>query len=295
MSHNHSHHVFGSSFKLFFVLIFNLIITVVEFLGGLFSNSLALLSDSFHNFTDTVAIALTFLGIKVSQKDKDKKKTYGYKRAQIIIAFVNSLVLILVCLYLLYEGIYKIISPTEVKSSLMLIIAIIGFVANLLSVLLLREESSSSLNIRSSYLHLFSDTLSSVGVIIGALVMKFFNIYFVDGLVTIMISLYIIYETFSIFKKSIDIFMQGSSLDYSKIRDRIILINGIKNIHHMHSWMLDENTLHFEAHVKLDDLKLSDVHKIYQEIEEILENEFSVSHITIQPEFIGCTDNICGE
>ena len=295
MSHNHSHHVFGSSFKLFFVLIFNLIITVVEFLGGLFSNSLALLSDSFNNFTVTVAIALTFLGIKVSQKDKDKKKTYGYKRAQIIIAFVNSLVLILVCLYLLYEGIYKIISPTEVKSSLMLIIAIIGFVANLLSVLLLREESSSSLNIRSSYLHLFSDTLSSVGVIIGALVMKFFNIYFVDGLVTIMISLYIIYETFSIFKKSVDIFMQGSSLDYSKIRDRIILINGVKDIHHMHSWMLDENTLHFEAHIKLDDLKLSDVHKIYQEIEEILENEFSVSHITIQPEFIGCTDNICGE
>ncbi|HOJ50748.1 MAG TPA: cation diffusion facilitator family transporter [Spirochaetota bacterium] len=295
--HKHEHDIEKnvSRKNIIFVLIFNIIITVSELVGGIISNSLALLSDSFHNFTDTIAIFLTYIGIFIASKEKNKRKTYGYKRAEIIISFLNSLFLIIVSLYLIYEGIKKIIYPEEIKTYLMLIIAVIGFLGNFFSVLLLKSNTHS-LNVKSSYLHLLSDTLSSVGVILSGLIIMLFDIKIFDGLITVLISLYIIYEAFSIFKKSIDIFMQSSAdIDYDDIKKRISYIQGVKGIHHIHSWLLDDNTIHFEAHLQMSDMKLSEAEALLREVEKILKDEYKIEHITLQQEVFVCEDLSCGE
>lgn len=277
------------SIKIFLVLILNLLITIFEILGGILSKSLSLISDSFHNFADSLSILLSYIGIKISLKPKDLKKTYGYKRGEIVIAFINSLFLILICLYLIYNGIKRFFTPEIIDANVMFFVSIVGFFGNLFSIILLKKEQKESLNIKSSYLHLFSDTLSSVGVIIGSIFIRFFKIYFIDSILTIIIAFYIIYESFKIFLDSLKIFMQSSAdIDYYNIKEEIEKIEGIKDIHHMHSWLLDEKTIHFEAHIELEDMMLSDVQKIFIKVEKILKEKFNISHVTLQPEINKC-------
>ena len=200
--HNHDHNVIPeqniSGKKLIFVIILNFIITISEIIGGLLSSSLALLSDSLHNFGDTISIVLSWLAIRISKKAKDKNKTYGYKRAQIIVAFLNSQFLLIISILLLVEATKKIIAPSKINTSIMLPIAIIGFLANFISILLLHKDSNHSLNIKSSYLHLLSDSLSSIGVIIGAILISIFKIYFIDAIITYVVAIYIGIESFKI-------------------------------------------------------------------------------------------------
>jgi cobalt-zinc-cadmium efflux system protein len=301
--HNHKHHIHFDDInqrkigiKLGFIFGLNLTITIVELVGGFLSNSLALISDSLHNFGDTLSILISYLGFKISGKPKDFKRTFGYKRAQIISAFINSIILIFICFFLFIEGIKKIRNPEIIESNLMLIVAIVGFLGNFFSILLLNKEKGKTLNFRSSYLHLLSDTFSSIGVIIAAFIIKYFNLYFIDGILTIIISLYIIYEAYEIFKRSLDIFMQSSAnLNYYEIKDEIEKINGIIDIHHIHSWLLDENTIHFEAHIELNDMMLSDAQVISNKVEKILKEKFNISHTTLQIETKKCCEkNIVG-
>lgn len=288
MSNNHKN---ISSSKLFIVIFLNLIITIAEIIGGIISKSLALLSDSFHNLSDTLAIILSYIANLISKKPANVKKTFGYKRIEIIVAFLNSSALLLISIYLIVEAIKRFKNPEIINSNLMLIIAIIGLIGNFLSILLLKKDSDKNLNIKSSFLHLLGDTISSIGVIIGAILIKFFNILFLDPVLTILISLYIIKEAIVIILKTFDILMQSSPpLDYEEIKRKIENIEGVKNIHHIHCWMMDEKTIHFEAHIDTDNLLLSDVEKIYFQIEEIMKKDYYIDHITIQPEINKCCD-----
>ncbi|MCL5772070.1 MAG: cation diffusion facilitator family transporter [Actinobacteria bacterium] len=291
--HNgHSHDISNlSGKKIFWVTILNAVITIAEIFGGIISGSLALVSDSMHNLSDTISIALSYFANKIAQKPKNAKKTYGYKRAEILAAFFNSTVLFAISLFLIYEAYKRFKSPEIIDGSLMIIIAAIGLVANLISVYLLEKGSHSNLNIKSSYLHLLSDTISSVGVIIGGIVIKLWKITWIDPVITILISLYILKETWRILVKAIDILMQSSApIDYDKIKKEIEKIDKVKNIHHVHSWMVNENTINFEAHIDLEDMKLSEAEKIYEKIEHILKTRYGISHVTIQAEFDKCED-----
>ncbi len=288
--HTHSHDITNiSGKKIFWVTVLNLVITVAEVIGGLVSGSLALLSDSMHNLSDTLAIALSYLANKISGKPKNIKKTFGYKRAEIIAAFINSFVLFIISFWLIFEAYKRFKSPEIIDGNLMLVVAVIGLVANLVSVYLLEKDSHNNLNIKSSYLHLISDTVSSIGVIIGGIVIKVWHIAWVDPLITLIISLYIIKQSWNILKKSIDIFMQGSpDLDYEAIKHDIESIVMVKNIHHIHAWMMNEKTIHFEAHIDVEDMKVSAIQKIYCQIEYVLKEHYGISHITIQPEVDKC-------
>jgi len=288
--HTHSHDVANiSGKKIFWVTMLNIIITVVEIFGGIFSGSLALLSDSMHNLSDTFSIILSYSANKISKKPKDKKKTFGYKRAEILAAFINAGVLFVISIWLIYEAYKRLRKPEIIDSNLMLIVAVIGLIANFISVYLLEKDSHDNMNIKSSYLHLIGDTVSSIGVILGGIFIKYFNIIWIDPLITLFISIYIIRETWKILQKSINIFMQASpNLDYEKIKKDIKNINKVKNLHHVHAWMLNEKTIHFEAHIDFEDMKLSEVEKIYNEIEHILKEEYGINHITIQPEVDRC-------
>ncbi|MGE3063544.1 MAG: cation diffusion facilitator family transporter [bacterium] len=290
--HTHSHDAKNySAAKLLMVILLNAIITIVEIIGGIISGSLALLSDSLHNFSDTVSIVLSYFALKISHKNKSIKKTYGYKRAEVLVAFVNSSVLMALSFFLIFEAYKRFKNPQHIETGLMIFVAAVGLIANFISVFLLKKDSKESMNIKSSYLHLLSDTISSVGVILGGLAMMFFNVKWIDPLITFLISVYIIKETWTIIKQSVDILMQSSAdLDYDDIKLKIENIEGVKNIHHVHTWMSNENTLYFEAHIEIDDMLISKADKIVETIEHLLKEDFKVSHTTIQIETNVCTD-----
>ncbi|MEO0281315.1 MAG: cation diffusion facilitator family transporter [candidate division WOR-3 bacterium] len=287
--HDHKKEIDSINLKFIASIILNLLITLLEIVGGFLSGSLMLLSDSLHNFADTLSLLLSLFAIKISTKEKNKRKTFGYKRAEILVSLFNSFFLLITSFFLIWESVKRFIKPEIINTNILLFVSIIGFLGNLISVFILHKDSSKSLNIRSSYLHLLSDTLSSIAVIIGALFIKFHKIYSVDSVLTFLISSYIIFQTYSIFKKSIDILMQSSvELDYDSIKQDIEKIDGVKNIHHVHTWMTNETTFYFEAHVELEDMMLSQTCKIMEKIETLLKEKYGITHTTIQFETNKC-------
>jgi len=294
MGHHHHHHdPQGENRSLLLATLLNVLITVVEIIGGIMSNSLALLSDAIHNLGDTLAILLAYIAGKVSKRKSNERKTFGYKRIEILAAFFNALVLIGISVFLVYEAIQRFSDPEPIKGLLMMIVALLGLLFNLAAVILLKKHSSSSLNIRSAYLHLLGDTLSSFAVIIGGILIYFFNIYWIDPLITILISLYIVRETWVVFRDSSNILMMATpeGLDVQKITDELMQIEGVSNIHHVHLWGLSEDKFHFECHVDLmEDLAISKTESIKKEMGEILKNSFGIDHLTVQFEYGSCDD-----
>lgn len=295
--HNHSearhtHEVSNlSGRKIFWVTLLNATVTIAEIAGGLISGSLSLLSDAVHNLSDTIAIALSYFANKIAQKPKDAKRTFGYKRAEILSAFINSTVLMAISIILIFEAIKRLKSPESINGTLMIAVALVGLVANFVSVYLLEKDSHENLNIKSSYLHLLSDTVSSIGVLAGGIAIKFWGIVWIDPLITVLISLYILKETWHVIRTTVSILMQSSApLDYNAIKNDIEKIDNVKNIHHVHSWMIDEKTIYFEAHIDMEDMQLSEIEKIYDKIEHLLKEHYGVSHVTLQPEVDKCCD-----
>ncbi|MDW7739040.1 MAG: cation diffusion facilitator family transporter [Bacillota bacterium] len=277
--------------KIFWVVLLNAAITVAEFIGGLLSGSLALMSDAAHNLSDTVAIALSYFANRIAQKPKDPRMTFGYKRAEILAAFINSSVLLAISVMLIYEAIKRFSTPEPIDSTLMITVAFIGLLANLLSVFILEKDSRNNLNIKSSYLHLISDTVSSVGVITGGIAIRIWGIVWIDPLVTVFISFFIINKAWVVIRKTVDILMQSSAeLDYEAIKAGVENIAGVKNIHHVHSWMSNEKTIYFEAHIDMEDMQLCEAEKIYDEIEQYLIENHGISHVTLQAEVDKCCE-----
>ena len=290
MGNKHHHHSndYSSDKSLLFVTFLNVFITVVEIIGGLMANSLALLSDALHNLSDTIAILLAYIARKVSRRDSNEKKTFGYKRIEILAAFFNALVLIGISVFLVYEGINRFYNPEPIKGLLMMVVASAGLVFNLIAVLILKKHSGSSLNIRSAYLHLMGDTLSSFSVIIGGVLIYFFDVYWVDPVITILISIYIIKETWDVFRQSANILMQATppGMDLKKIIQDLEQIKGIANIHHVHIWGLSDQEFHFECHTDLEkDLSVSETSGVREEMEQILGEKYHIGHLTVQFEF----------
>ncbi|KNZ43391.1 cation diffusion facilitator family transporter [Acetobacterium bakii] len=296
-AHNHQeaeHKHDGSNLsgkKIFWVTVLNATITLAEIIGGILSGSLALLSDAIHNLSDTVAIALSYVANKIAQKPKNAKKTFGYKRAEILAAFINASVLLALSIVLIVEAFKRWQSPEIINGTLMIIVASIGLVANFISVFLLEKDSHENLNIKSSYLHLISDTVSSVGVVIGGIAIKLWGIVWIDPLITVLISLYIIRETFHVIKTTVNILMQSSAtLDYEGIKISIEKMDKVKNIHHVHSWMTNEKTIYFEAHIDIEDMQLSEAEKVCEKIEQFLKENYGINHVTLQAEVDKCCD-----
>ena len=269
----------------------NATITIAEVVGGILSGSLALLSDAVHNLSDTIAIALSYFANRIAQKPKDPKRSYGYKRAEILSAFINSSVLLSISIVLIYEAFKRLKAPESINGTLMIIVAFIGLVANLVSVYLLKSDSKENLNIKSSYLHLLSDTVSSVGVLVGGVAIRLWGVLWIDPLITVLISLYILKETWKVIRTTVDILMQSSAiLDYEAIKSDIERIDKVKNIHHVHTWMINEKTIYLEAHIDMEDMRLSEVENVYRKIEQCLKDDHGISHVTLQAEVNQCRD-----
>jgi cobalt-zinc-cadmium efflux system protein len=290
-SHGHSHFPSGGKKRMLFTVGLNLIITIAEIIGGLMANSLALLSDALHNLSDTAALFIAWVAMKISGRESTERMTFGYRRIEILAALFNSVVLIGISIFLIYESIHRFRNPEPVEGSIMFWVALIGLAANLLSVVILHKNKSANLNIRAAYLHLLGDTLSSVVVIAGGLLILFFDIYWVDPLVTVLISLYIAKETYSVLRETIDILMQSAppGLDAAEIKQELEKFEEVDNIHHIHLWSLDDRSVHFECHCDIgENVRISRADEIRQKLENFLLEKFDIQHVTIQIEY-----NIC--
>jgi len=276
--------------RLIFTIILNLIITTAQIVGGIISGSLALISDAIHNLSDSVSVILAWFAQVLSRKPSTLKSTFGYKRAEILAAFINSIALIAISVYLIFEAIERLLHPQPVDAKWMFWLGLLGLIANGISVLILEREKNKNINIKAAYLHLVGDALTSLAVIAGAVLIWFFNIIWVDAVVTIIIGFYLLIHTWKLLKESVTILMQmtPSEIDIAKIETRLIQIEGLQNVHHIHVWNLTDKLMHFECHLNLEhDLQVSETGQIFEKVKTILHDEFDIEHVTIQFEFGG--------
>jgi len=290
--HSHAHHHGDLKGRNLLITIFlNILITTSQVIGGLISGSLALLSDALHNFSDVISLIISYIANKLSKKRASTNKTFGYKRAEIIAAFVNAATLIVVAVLLIVESIKRFQNPQEIESDLVIWLSLLGILANGYSVLLLKKDAEKNMNMRSAYLHLFTDMMASVAVLIGGLLMKFYEIYWIDSVLTFAIAIYLIIMGYQLLRDSIRVLMLFTPEDI-QVKEIVILINkleGIKSMHHVHIWQLNEEEIHLEAHIDFEeDIKLSTFDIILEDIEKLLYKEFQINHINIQPEFKKC-------
>ena len=290
--HNHSHdHGDLKGRNLLISILLNILITASQVVGGIVSGSLALLSDALHNFSDVLSLIISYVANKLSKKEASANKTFGYKRAEIIAAFVNASTLMVVAILLIIEAIKRFQHPEEIESNLVIWLSLLGILANGFSVLLLKKDSHTNMNMRSAYLHLLTDMMASVAVLVGGLLMKFFQVFWVDSVLTLIIGLYLIYMGYDLLRSSTRVLMLFTP-DEVKIKEivaAVIQIPSVKNMHHIHVWQLNEEELHLEAHIDFDeDIKLSEFDAILNTIEELLYHDFEINHVNIQPEFGKC-------
>ncbi len=274
-------------------MILNFVITAVQIVGGILSGSLALISDALHNFSDGISIIISYIALKLKNKDNSHRHTFGLKRAEILAAVINASVLIVIYVFLFYESVLRFMQPQKIEAGIMSAVALIGLIADIIGTMLLKRDSASSLNIRSSYMHLLSDSVSSVAVIAGGLAIAVWNTVWIDPLLTILIGIYIVRESYGILSEAIHVLMEGAPPDISLeiIKNEVEKFNGVEDIHHIHLWTVGDNDIHLEAHVNVNDMKISESDKLRGEIEKVLESKFGIHHITLQFECNQCTEN----
>lgn len=298
MSHGHRHehphvHAQVEGKNLVISILLNVLITLAQVIGGLLSGSLSLLSDALHNFSDVLSLFVSYVANVLSNKEASLGKTFGYKRAEIIAAFVNSATLIVVAIILIKEAVERFIHPQEVESHLVIWLSLLGILANGFSVFLIKKDADSNMNMKSAYLHLLTDMMASVAVLAGGLLMKFYAVYWVDPALTLVIALYLIYMGYSLLKDSTKVLMlfTPNQININSIVEVIGKIEPIDNVHHLHLWQLNENQIHLEAHVDFtEDITLSRFDSILEQIHEELYHNFGINHVNIQPEFGRCDD-----
>ncbi len=284
--HIHKHEVEGKN--LFYSILLNLIITIAQLIGGVISGSLALISDALHNFSDVLTLGFSLFANKLSRRKASINQTFGYKRAELIAAFINAITLVIVALFLTYGAIERLFNIHPIKSGLVIWLALLGIAVNGFSVLLLQKDAEHNLNMKSAYLHLLTDMMASVAVLIGGLLIKFFNWYWVDSVLTIFIAIYLIYVGVDLIISATKMLMlfTPDHIDIKEIVREVHKVPGVSKLHHIHVWHLNDEELHLEAHLDCsEDLKMSEFNELLHEVEHVLFDKFQINHINIQPEF----------
>lgn len=295
-NHGHAHHDHGDlkGRNLGIAILLNIGITLAQVIGGIVSGSLALLSDAMHNFSDVLALIISWFASKLSSRKQTAKQTFGYKRAEILAALFNAISLVVIAFFLLKEAVQRISEPQDIESGLVMILGGLSILLNGLSVLLVKNDAKDNINMRSAYLHLLSDMVSSFAVVLGGLAMYLWDIPWIDSVLSIAIALYLVYSSWGLVKESVRILMQFAPvhINMDEIHEKIKALEEIENMHHVHIWQLDDKQINFEAHISFrNDLALSDVNKILHKLEHMLHDDFDINHVTLQPELNGFCDD----
>jgi cobalt-zinc-cadmium efflux system protein len=268
--------------------VLNVCITAAQIVGGLISGSLALLSDALHNFTDVVSLFISFIASYFSNKEASQNKTFGYKRAEIIAAFINASSLIVIAFILIFEAVDRFFAPETIDATLVIWLSIVAILGNGFSVWILHSDSKNNINIRSSYFHMLTDLMASVAVLVGGLLMYFYQLFWVDAVLTALIAIYLLVVGFQLVKKSFEILMlfTPNHINVKKLVNQVNELPKVKQMHHVHIWQLNDDEVHLEAHIDFEeDIRMSVFDHVLEQIEAIAVSEYGINHINIQPEF----------
>lgn len=287
--HDHSHAVVteGNAKKLGFALALTTIFLIIEIVAGFITQSLALLSDAAHMFTDAAALAIALVAIKIAKRPADDKRTFGYQRFEILAALFNACMLFVVAIYILYEAYQRLSQPPEIQSLGMLSVAIIGLVINLISMRILFSSSKDSLNVKGAYLEVLSDALGSVGVIVGALIIYFTGWMWVDTLIAVLIGFWVLPRTWILLKQSINILLEGvpEEIDIEKLRNDLLELDGVESIHQLKVWAITSKNVHLTVHLYAPHANRN---QLYQNALEMLTHEHGITEVTLQIEEDPC-------
>lgn len=286
MAHNHSHQHNSSTKNIKVAFFLNFAFTIIEFIGGIYTNSLAITSDALHDLGDSLSLGLSWYFQKKSKQKPSKTYTYGYKRFSLLGAIINSIVLLIGSIYIISEAIPRIINPQEADAKGMMYFAILGIIVNGAAVFQLKK--GTSINERVVALHLMEDVLGWVAVLVASIVMQFYNVPILDPILSLLITCYVLYNVFVNGKESIRIVLQGTPKEISTaaIKEKILTFEAIKNVHDCHLWTMDGEYNVFTIHVilKIDEIKVSETATIKKQLRKMLHNEFELEHITIEIE-----------
>ncbi len=281
--------------RLFFVFSINFFIALVEIFGGLTSRSNALLSDALHNLQDALSQLLALVAIIISEKGKSSRYTFGFKRFEIIAALLNAIAISVISANMIIGGFRRLFHPEVIIFDVMLAVSVFGLFGNLLSIAIIHRHVDESLNVKSSFLHLLGDTFSSLGVVIGAIAIRIFKIYWLDGLISALIAVFIIKEAIGVITESFRVILQGAPFRVDEVEISRLLseVEGVKGVHHVHVWSLKDGEIFFEAHVEVEDMPVGQTQVIHDKINRILSEKLGVSHTTLQFESFHCDNKTC--
>jgi len=281
--HNHHHHEHSNSKSLLIVLCITAIYMVAEFVGGYFTNSLALTADAGHMLGDVGALGLSFFAIWLSSKKAPIEKTYGYYRAEIFAAFINGITLVFIALAIIYEAYYRITIAQKIDAVTMTIIAVGGLLVNIVGAWVLHSGSKENLNIKGAFLHVIGDLLGSIGAIVAGILVYGWHLYLADPIVSVVIAVLVLYSSINITNSAVQILMESAPkhIDIQGVKDSICQINGVLNVHDLHVWSINLKSVSLSVHVVAE---LKDYERILCEINNMLKEKFNIQHSTTQIE-----------
>ena len=275
---------------LYVTLFLTLFFALMELFGGLFSNSLSLVGDSFHMFSDVLALGASMFAIYFEAKKPTEKFTYGFLRLEVVVAFLNGIVLMLISVGMIYESVIRFFNPKEIDFGSMFFISLVGLIFNIVItwILFSSTKKENNINIKSAMLHFLGDLLNSVGVIISSIIIYFTDFLYIDIIMSVVISVIIFTGGYKISKEAFFILMEAvpSEVDLNMLRNELLNIDGIKNIHELHVWKNDNEEISFTAHILLDNYEKHNNYRIINEIKEKL-TVYDIFHMTVQIENTG--------
>jgi cobalt-zinc-cadmium efflux system protein len=292
---DHTHTHFGDVAKqaisrLSLALFLTLAFVVVEAAAGWFANSLALLTDAAHNFTDGIALGISWYAVHLTTQPSNSKNTYGYHRAGILAALLNSTMLVLISLGIFFEAYRRLISPPQVNSIVLIGVSFLAFVVNLITALLLRRGSKNDLNLRAAFVHLAGDVLSTIGAVIAGIIIYFTHANWLDPFVSVLIGFLILYSAWGIVRETMDILLESAPRDVdmpAMVRD-MMRVKGVLGVHDLHVWSITQGLRTMSAHILTDDVSISEGAAIQNLISELVGKHYNISHVTLQLECFGC-------
>ena len=292
MEHAHGTENMGDK-RLIAAIGVNVLLTGAQIIGGSISGSLSLIADALHNLSDAAALGIALFARKISRKPPDEFKTFGYKRAEVIAALINLTTLIIIGLYLIYQAIWRFVEPEEIEGWMVVIIAGVALCVDVVTAIMTYTMSKKSMNIKAAFLHNISDALASLGVIIAGTLILFYDWYWTDTVLTLIIAGYVLWQGFTMLPKTIHLLMEGTPdhLSVDEVIKSMESVESVENVHHVHIWQLDEHLNALEAHVVVNSNELSNIERIKAETKKLLFDRFEIGHSTL--EFERPDKNIC--
>ncbi len=298
-AHSHTHSHLGdlasqTTKRLALSLALTAAFVVVEIIAGVFGNSLALLTDAAHNFTDVIALGLSWYALRLATQPANAGKTFGYHRAGILVALANSTTLVLIAFGIFYEAYRRFISPPEVNAPILIGVGIIAFIINAGTAWLVKSGSEHDLNLRSTFLHLMGDVLSTLGAVIAGVIIAFTNWNWLDPFVSVLIGALILWNAWGILRQAIHILLESTpeSINIDTMVEDITKVDGVQSVHDLHVWSINESLRALSAHIVTADISISAGTPIQNGINEILAHKYNIQHATLQLECEGCHGNL---